>query len=156
MKQRCEAEGRSLKAGPCDDEGRLQGQSQCELDPVTQATLLLTNTSKWNFFKNGCSRGCFCAETDLLGILWHHLVGQMDWEYLGWQWGECICGNSVSQHVRDRGVSITWRYPPCALGCTAQTHLTDKKQSEIRNGFWKKPMPTGWAHGKSSNFSWSS
>lgn len=82
--QLCEAEGRSLKAGPSDGEGRLQGQSQWKLDPVTQGTLVLTNTSKWKFFLfHGCSRGCFCAETDLLGMLWHHLAGQMDWEYLG-------------------------------------------------------------------------
>lgn len=49
-KQLWEVEGRSLKAGAWDGEGRLQGQRQWEWDPVRQATVVLTDTSKGNFF----------------------------------------------------------------------------------------------------------
>lgn len=60
----------------------MQGQRQCGLSPVRQATVLLTDTSKLNIFFLVPPEGSFCAEPDLLGMLWHHLAGQMDQIYL--------------------------------------------------------------------------
>lgn len=45
-----QGEGRSFQAGPWWNEGRLQGQRRCGLNPVRQATMVLTNTSKLNVF----------------------------------------------------------------------------------------------------------
>lgn len=52
----------------------------------------------------------------------------------GWQWGECICGKSVSQHIRDRRCvhdsTMNWRAPPCAQP-THILHLRNGQKSEM-------------------------